>query len=144
MSKAKMGDRVKIHYTGYLKDGTVIESTVTKGPIVVTIGEGTTVRGIEKAVIGMKEGDIKSIQVPPEDAYGEHKENLITAVDRAKLAGNIDLEIGMKLMARTKAGIMKNVTVCAFSEKSVIVDGNHHLAGQELAFEITLVEIMDN
>lgn len=144
MSKTKMGDRVKIHYTGYLKDGTVFKSTVNEDPIVFTIGEGVDVPGIEKAVIGMKVGDVKSVQVLPEDAYGEHKSNLVTVVDREKMSGNIDLALGMKLKARTNAGLMKDVTVCDISDTSITVDANHPLAGQELTFEIVLLEIMEH
>jgi peptidylprolyl isomerase len=142
MPKAKTGDTVKIHYTGYLKDGTVIDSTVKEGPIVFTIGDGAGMPGIEKAVVGMKEEDVKSVTVSPEDAYGEHKKNLVTVVDRSKLSGKIELELGMKLKARTSTGIMKNVTVRDISDTSITVDANHPLAGQELTFKIVLLEIM--
>lgn len=142
MPKAKKGDTVKIHYTGYLKDGTVFDSTVKQGAVVFTIGEGTGMAGIEKAVIGMKEEDVRSVTVLPEDAYGEHKKNLVTVVDRTKLSGNIELELGMKLKARTSAGIMKNVTVRDISDTTITVDANHPLAGQELTFEIALLKIM--
>lgn len=144
MAQAKIGDKVKIMYTGSLKDGTVIDSTVTEDPIVFNIGEGIEIPGIEKAVAGMKEGDIKLVQVPPEDAYGKHNSNLITVVDREKLSGKISPVLGMKLKARTSTGIMKDVTVCDISDTSITVDANHPLAGKELAFEITLMEIMRN
>lgn len=144
MSKVKKGDKVKFHYTGCLNDGTVFRSTVNEDPIVLTIGEGIEVPGVEKAVIGMEKGDVKSVQVSPKDAYGEHNSNLVKVVDRAKLSGNIDLELGMKLKARTSAGIMKDVTVCDISDTSITVDTNHPLAGQDLTFEILLLEIMEN
>lgn len=142
MSKAKKGDKVKIHYTGYLKDGTVFDSTVKEGPIVFTTGEGVKVPGIEKAIVGMKEGDVKSVHVAPADAYGEHKQGLVSVVDRTKLSGDITLKLGMKLKARTSTGIMKDVTVCDISDSSITVDANHPLAGKELKYEITLVEII--
>jgi peptidylprolyl isomerase len=144
MSKAKTGDKVKIHYTGYVKDGSVFDSTVNEDPVVFTIGEGIEVPGVEKALIGMEKGDVKSVQVPPEDAYGERKSNLVTVVDREKLSGNIDLELGMKLKARTSAGIMKDVTVCDITDTSITVDANHPLAGKELTFEVVLLEIMEH
>ena len=144
MLKAKMGDKVKIHYKGYLKDGTVFDSTANEGPIIFTVGKGVKVPGIEKAVVGMKAGDVKSVQVPPEDAYGEHKSTLVTYVDRAKLSGKIALKLGMKLKARTGIGTMKDVTVCGISDSSITVDANHPLAGHEITFEIILLEIMEN
>lgn len=144
MEKAKIGDKVKIHYTGYLKDGTVFDSTVNEEPVVFTIGEGVEVPGVEKAAAGMKEGDVKSIRVFPADAYGEHKKNLVTVVDRGKVSGNIELQLGMKLKARTGTGIIKEVIVCDISEASITVDANHPLAGQELTFEIVLLEIMEH
>lgn len=143
MAKAKAGDRVKIHYTGYLKDGTVIDSTVQGEPVVFKIGDSIKMPGIEKGTVGMKEGDVKSILVPPEDAYGEHSSSLVTVVDRSKLSGNIDLELGMKLKARTSAGIIKDVTVRDISDKSLTVDANHPLAGREIEFEITLLKILN-
>jgi peptidylprolyl isomerase len=142
MPNAEIGDTVKIHYTGYLKDGTVFDSTVKQDPVVFTIGKGTGMPGIEKAVIGMKEEDVRSVTVLPKDAYGEHKKDLVTVVERTKLSGNIELELGMKLRARTSAGIVKNVTVRDISDTTITVDANHPLAGQELTFEILLLEIM--
>jgi peptidylprolyl isomerase len=142
MPKAKIGDTVKIHYTGCLKDGTVFDSTAKGDPVVFTIGQGAGIPGVEKAVVGMEEEDVRSVTVPPEDAFGEHKKNLVTVVDRALLSGKIDLKIGMKLRARTSAGVMKDVRVCDISDTSITVDANHPLAGQELTYEIVLLEIM--
>ena len=142
MLKAKFGDKVKIHYTGSTKDGTVVNSTLKESPMIFTIGEEIEIRGIEKAVMGMKEGEVKFIQIPPEDAYGEHRKSLVSVVGRDKVSGNIDLKPGMKLKARTSTGIMKDVTVCDISDTSVTVDANHPLAGRELTFEIRLLEIM--
>ena len=142
MSIAAVGDTVKIHYTGYLRDGRVFDSTVNDSPIIFTIGQGLEVPGIEKGSMGMKEGDIKTVLVQPEDAYGAHKRKLVSIVDREKLSGNINLRVGMKLRARSSTGILKDVTVCDISDSSITVDANHPLAGHELTFEIILIEIM--
>ena len=142
MAQAKQDDRVKIHYTGYLNDGTVFESTVKDGPVTFIIGEGAMIPGIEKALIGMNAGDIRSITVPPEDAYAKYNEKLVSDVDRSRISNGIDLKVGMKLRARTGGGILKEVTVRDISEKKVTVDANHPLAGQEVAFEIILLAIL--
>ena len=144
MLKTRAGDKVKIHYTSHLKNVNVIDSTIKEGPIEFTVGNGEVIPGLEKAVVGMKEGDVKSVHVSPKDAYGDHKSSLVKVVDREKLTGKINLQLGMKLKARTSTGILKDVTVCDISDSCITVDTNHPLAGQELTFEIILLEIMEH
>lgn len=144
MAKAKIGDKVKVHYTGYLENGTVFESTVNDEPAVFIIGDenNTVLPGIEKAVIGMQKGETKSVSVPPEDAYGPYNEKLLTTVERSKVAKEVNLEVGLKLNARTSLGILKEVYVRDISDRTVTVDTNHPLAGKVLDFEILLVGIL--
>ncbi len=142
MAQAKMGDKVKVHYTGYLKDGTVFESSPKEEPFVFTIGRGEVIPGFENAVIGMNEEDIKSVTIPPEDAYGHYKKDNVATVDKSKIPSNIDPKLGMQLQVRTPEGIITNVTVTEITENSVILDGNHPLAGKKLTFEIKLLEIL--
>jgi peptidylprolyl isomerase len=141
MGQAKTNDRVRVHYTGSLEDGTVFDSSVKREPLEFTIGRGAVIPGFENGIIGMKVGDTKRIAIPPDQAYGEHRDDLVGVVDRARMPENIVPEIGMILQARSPEGEMVNVTVTDVTEVGVTVDMNHPLAGKELIFEVSLVEV---
>lgn len=142
MVQVKHGDTVTIHYTGYLKDGSEFESTNGKEPLTFTIGRGEVIPGFEKGVIGMHEGDVKSILIPPEDAYGDSNKNARVSMERSKIPSEIKPEIGMKLQARARNGTIKLVTVTDITDDKITVDVNHPLAGQELTFEVKLLKIL--
>jgi peptidylprolyl isomerase len=141
MGQAKANDRVKVHYTGSLKDGTVFDSSVKREPLEFTIGQGMVIPGFENGIIGMNVGDKKTISIPPDQAYGEHRDDLVGIVDRTRLPENVNPEIGTVLQARSPEGEMINVTVTAVTEAGVTLDINHPLAGKELVFEVDLIEV---
>ena len=142
MTEAKTGDRVKVHFTGYLEDGTVFGSTMGEAPFEFIIGEKNMLPGFERAVIGMKKGDTKNITLSPEEAYGLHKKELVTVMQRSGFPKEIKLEIGKRLRVRTQAGIYTMVTIKDFTEDSIVLDENDPLAGKTLTFKIELVEIL--
>ena len=142
MTEAKTGDRVKVHFTGYLEDGTVFGSTMGEAPFEFIIGEKNMLTGFEQAVIGMKKGDTKTITLSPEEAYGLHKKELVTVMQRSGFPKEIKLEIGKRLRVRTQAGIYTMVTIKDFTEDSIVLDENDPLAGKTLTFKIELVEIL--
>ena len=142
MSEAKNGDRVKVHFTGYLEDGTVFGSTMGEAPFEFIIGEKNMLTGFEQAVIGMKKGDTKTITLSPEEAYGLHKKELVTVMQRSGFPKEIKLEVGKQLRVRTQAGIYTMVTIKDFTEDSIVLDENDPLAGKTLTFKIELVEIL--
>ncbi|MCG6972449.1 MAG: peptidylprolyl isomerase [Desulfobacterales bacterium] len=142
MTEAKTGDRVKVHFTGYLEDGTVFGSTMGEAPFEFIIGEKNMLPGFEQAVIGMKKGDTKTITLSPEEAYGLHKKELVTVMQRSGFPKEIKLEIGKRLRVRTQAGIYTMVTIKDFTEDSIVLDENDPLAGKTLTFKIELVEIL--
>jgi peptidylprolyl isomerase len=142
MTEAKTGDRVKVHFTGYLEDGTVFGSTMGEAPFEFSIGEKNMLPGFEHAVIGMKKGETKTITLPPEEAYGLHKEELVTDMERSGFPKEIKLEIGKRLRVRTQDGIYTMVTIKDFTEDRIVLDENDPLAGQTLTFKIELVEIL--
>lgn len=143
MTKAKPGDKVRVHYTGTLEDGTVFSSTYEENePFEFTIGEKGVLSSFADAVIGMKEGDTKTISVPPEDGYGQHRKEFVYNMERAQAPANLELEIGKKLQIRLHTGKTAIVTIRAITEDSVILDGNDPLAGKTLKFEIELVKVL--
>lgn len=142
MAEAKQGDQVRVHYTGKLKDGTVFDTSVDKEPLEFKIGEAQLIAGFQDAVVGMDPGEDKSFTLASEDAYGPYHEQLAQKVERAHLPADIELELGMRLSATDGQGNSIPVTVTELDETNVTLDANHPLAGEDLTFEITLVEIL--
>jgi len=81
MAQAKEGDTVRVHYTGKLEDGTVFDTSSERAPMEFTIGEGEIIPGFEQAVIGMEPGETKTARIPPEEAYGPHRDDMTLTVD---------------------------------------------------------------
>jgi len=142
MTQAKIGDKVKVHFTGYLEDGTVFGSTMDEESFEFTIGEKNMLPGFENAVVGMQKGDIKTITLSPEDAYGPHKKELVSAMERSGFPKEISLEVGKRLRVRTQDGKYTMVTIKDFTEDSIVLDENDPLAGKTLTFKIELVDII--
>ena len=143
MAQAKSGDRVIVHYSGSLEDGTIFSSTYEEDePFEFTLGEENVLASFQNAVIGMNEGETKTISVPPEDGYGEHKTEFVLKMEKDQTPPELELEVGKKLQIRLNDGTTRVVTVVAITEDSVILDANDPLAGKTLKFEIELVQII--
>ncbi|MBW2575994.1 MAG: peptidylprolyl isomerase [Deltaproteobacteria bacterium] len=142
MTNAKTGDKVKVHFTGSLEDGTVFGSTMNEESFEFIIGEKNMLPGFENAVVGMQKEDIKTITLPPEDAYGPHKKELVSAMERSGFPKEIQLEVGKRLRIRTQDGKYTMVTIKDFTEDSIVLDENDPLAGKTLTFKIELVDII--
>jgi peptidylprolyl isomerase len=142
VAQAKEGDKVKVNYTGSLEDGTVFGSLAEEGPLEFTIGERNVLPSFENAVIGMNEGDTKTVSIDPEEAFGHRKEDLIFDVERTKLPPGIDLKLGEVLRVGSDGGEDFDVIIANIDDEVVTLDGNHPLAGKVLNLEIQLVEIL--
>jgi len=142
MVQAKQGDMVRVHYRGTLEDGAVFSSTYEeKEPFEFTIGEGSVLPGFEQAVIGMNVGDTRSISIPPEEAYGQHRKEFVFMMNRSQAPAGLNLELGKRLQVRANRGKTTIATITAITEDSVLLDANDPLAGKTLKFEIELIEI---
>ncbi|AKH21203.1 FKBP-type peptidyl-prolyl cis-trans isomerase [Sedimenticola thiotaurini] len=141
MSTPQPGQTVKVHYTGTLEDGTQFDSSAGREPLEFTLGEGQVIPGFEQALADMTVGETKTVQIPPEQAYGEHQPELVQEVDRAQIPADIELAIGVQLQAQGPDGQVFRLVVSELAENSVTLDGNHPLAGKALTFELELVEI---
>ena len=142
MKKAADGDKVKVHYTGYLDDGTIFDSSEGKDPLEFTLGEGQLLKGFENAVEGLQEGDKNKVKIPAKEGYGMPQESLIGKVPLEALPNEIKPELGMKLQSETPEGDRLILKVIEISDEDITVDANHELAGQDLNFDIELVEII--
>lgn len=141
MTQAKTGDTVKVHYTGKLKDGTVFDTSQGRDPIEFKIGENQVIPGFEKAVEGMTEGEKTTASIPMDEAYGPRQENLIVEVDQDSFPKDINPEVGQMLTMQQPDGRKVNVRVAELMEGRVKLDANHPLAGEDLTFEIEVVEV---
>ncbi|MDR9456240.1 MAG: peptidylprolyl isomerase [Salegentibacter sp.] len=142
MSQVKQNDTVKVHYTGKLTDGQVFDSSVERGePIEFTMGEGQLIPGFEKGLIDMKVNEKKTINISKEEAYGEPREELIQEVPKSQLPEEIKPEVGMGLVSKSPDGQEMNLVVKEVKDESIVVDGNHPLAGKDLVFDLEVVEI---
>ncbi|OKH24530.1 peptidylprolyl isomerase [Hydrococcus rivularis NIES-593] len=141
MAQAQPGDTVKVHYTGKLEDGTIFDSSADRDPLQFSIGEGRVIPGFEQAAIGMSPGDSKTVTIPAEQAYGSHRPELVMVVERQRMPADLSVEVGQQLEIRQSNGQVIPVIVTDVSESKVTLDANHPLAGQDLTFEIELVEV---
>ncbi len=142
MVQAKEGDTVRVHYTGKLEDGTVFDTSSEESPLEFTIGEGEIIPGFEQAVIGMEPGEARTARIPPEEAYGSHRDDMMLTVDRGEVPEEINPEPGQQLQIQMPGERTAIVTVSDISESTVTLDANHPLAGEPLTFDIQLVDII--
>jgi len=140
MTQAKEGDMVKVHYTVKLGDGTVIGSTTNHEPLQFTIGEGQILPGFEQAVVGMNPGESKTIEVPADQAFGPHLDELVVVIDRVQLPEDFNPKIGEQVQFRQEDGQIATVLVTDVSESSITIDANHPLADKDLTFDIQFIE----
>ncbi len=141
MRITKHNDKVKVHYTGKLTDGTIFDSSFEREPLMVEIGAGELIVGFEKALLGMTEGEKKEIHLPPQEAYGEHLKDLVKVVERKYFPKDLVPQEGMQLQLGENEETTI-VTLAKVTPEHITLDANHPLAGKTLTFEIQLVEIV--
>jgi peptidylprolyl isomerase len=167
MAVAKQGDKVRINFIGSLEDGTVFDSTheseecdpgecesddcgtddcgcgcEESGPMELTIGGGEFFPQIEEALVGMAVGAKITVQIPAVEAFGEYDAEKVFTVPRSDLPADMDPEVGSEYVLTNDEDEDFGVTVTEVSAEDVTFDANHPLAGQDLSFEVELVEIL--
>jgi FKBP-type peptidyl-prolyl cis-trans isomerase 2 len=140
--EVKTGDKVRVHYSGRLLDGTMFDSSEGREPLEFTVGAGQMIKGFDAGVQGMRVGDRKTIQIPPEEAYGHRDEEAIIEFPAENVPSDMKLDPGMQLTLRNQYGQPVPVVVLEVKQDVIIMDANHMLAGQELVFDVELVEIV--
>jgi peptidylprolyl isomerase len=149
MAIAKTGDTVKVHYKGTLVTGEVFDTSTDQDPLEITLGEGNLIRGFEEALIGMETGESKQVTITKEKAYGDRIEDLVVKVERTRFPEDMSFEIGQQLVVSQSNEENPDfpptiVSVVEYNNDFVTIDANHPLAGQELTFEIQLLEICES
>ncbi|MEP2059976.1 FKBP-type peptidyl-prolyl cis-trans isomerase [Maribacter litoralis] len=141
MSKVKADSQVRVHYTGKLSDGQVFDSSVDREPLEVKLGQGSLIPGFEKGLLDMEANEKKTIVIAKEDAYGEKQKELFQTVPKSELPAEIEPKVNMALMATNADGSERQLRVAEVNENDIVVDANHPLAGEDLTFDLELVEI---
>lgn len=140
MAEAKAGDTVRVHYTGTRDDGSVFDSSEGREPLEFTVGAGQVIAGFDDAITGMQPGEEKKVTIPSDQAYGDRRDDLVLVVDRGQFPEGLDPQPGQQLQV-SQGDQSFVVTVRQVSEDAVVLDANHPLAGEDLTFQLRLVEI---
>lgn len=141
MAQAENGNTVTVHYTGKLENGTVFDTSNGRDPIQFTVGGAQIIPGFEQAIIGMKAGEVKTVTIPSDQAYGPHHDDLLLVVERSQIPPHLTPEVGQRLEIHQPDGQAIPVIVTEISDVNVTLDANHPLAGKDLVFDLQLVEI---
>lgn len=138
---ARTGDTVEVHYTGSLDDGTVFDSSRDGDPLRFEVGSGQVIDGFDAAVRGMEEGERKEVNLEPDEAYGERRDDLVFDVGRDDLPDDFEPELGDRVAVEIAEGEEVTARVVETSSEAVTLDLNHPLAGRTLVFDLELVAV---
>lgn len=141
MSQVKENDTVRVHYTGKLSNGQIFDSSLEREPLEIILGQGNLIPGFEKGVVNMKVNEKKTVNIPFAEAYGDIQNELFHEVKKAELPQDMTPEVGMGLASKNPDGTEVQFRVAEVHEEHIIIDANHPLAGQDLIFDLELVEI---
>lgn len=141
MKTVENGDKIALHYTGTLNDGTVFDTSEGRGPLEFTVGSGQVIVGLDKELTGMAVGDKKTVTAVADEAYGPVHDHARQSVPRDQFPDNVPMDIGTQLQMQTPEGEIVMVSIAEVAEDSVLLDANHPLAGKDLTFAIELVSI---
>lgn len=137
---ANVGDTVRVHYVGTLDNGERFDASVGGDPLEFTLGTGQVIPGFEEAIAGMEIGETKQVRIPAEQAYGPYRDEMVLAVPREQLPGDVELETGQQVQMQqgdyTFIAVVEDV-----SDGAVTFNANHPLAGEALNFDLKLMEI---
>jgi len=136
-----LGDTIAVNYAGRMENGEVFDSTKDRMPVKFTVGLGSLIRGFERAVIGMTQGEKKTIVIAPGDAYGPYREDLLIDLPRSNVPADVELSIGAVVILGDRSGNTMPATITLIEAESVRVDLNHCMAGKTLTFDIEILEI---
>ena len=142
MQQAKKGDKVKVHYHGKLTNGETFDSSAGREPLEFEIGAGSVIKGFDDGVSGMKVGEKKTNNIPVDEAYGQRSEDMLIEFPKDRFPTDMEIKEGMQLMMSNGTGQNIPVIVAEVKDDGVILDANHPLAGEDLIFDIELVEIV--
>lgn len=141
MQQVKKGDKVNVHYHGRLTDGSTFDSSEGRDPLNFVAGEGQVIKGFDDAVVDMKQGEKKTVNIPVDEAYGPRRDDMVMEFPKTEFPADMTPAVGMEIQMGDNQGNVFPVVITEVKEETVMLDANHPLAGQELVFDIELVSI---
>ena len=143
MAQAEMGDRVLVYYKAILETGTVAEGTREGEPFEFTVGDDSVRELFTRLVLGMEEGDSRTVELKPEDAFGPYQSEFVIDVPRSNIPPDAPLEVGARMEVQADpSGTPIEVIVKAVTDDVGTLDGNHPLAGETVTMSLQLLEIV--
>lgn len=142
MQQVKSGDKVKVHYHGKLTSGETFDTSAGRAPLEFEVGSGMVIKGFDMGVTGMIVGDKKTINIPYHEAYGPKNPEMVIEMPKDRFPKDMEIEVGLQLGMNDQNGQQFQVTIQEIKEDVVLLDANHPLAGQDLIFDLELVEIV--
>jgi len=136
----RTGDTISVHYTGRFEDGNVFDSSRNRAPLKFTVGAGQLIKGFDDAVIGMAQGEKKTVHIGPDEGYGQRNDALVFDFPMADVPEGMHIELGMMLQLRDDRGNPVPAVVTALNGETITMDCNHPLAGRQLVFDIEVIE----
>ena len=140
MALVQKGDTISVHYTGRLSDGEIFDSSEGRDPLKFTVGAGQMIPGFDDAVVGMAQGEKKTVSIDPDQAYGQRNDESLFDFPRSNVPEGMQIEEGMQVYMQDNAGNPVPATIVAISEDTIKMDCNHPLAGKTLEFDISIAE----
>ncbi|MBE7929134.1 FKBP-type peptidyl-prolyl cis-trans isomerase [Pseudomonas saudiphocaensis] len=142
MTEQRIGPdkEVTLHFALGLENGDVVDSTFDKKPATFKVGDGNLLPGFEQQLYGLKAGDKRSLQVAPEQGFGQHNPQNVQVMPRNQFEG-MELSEGLLVIFKDAANAELPGVVKAFDERQVTVDFNHPLAGKALTFEVEIIDV---
>src|SRR4030042_745842 len=142
VAQAKEDDTVRLHYTVKLDKDTIVGSTKDQEPLQFTLGKGQVLPGFEQAVVGMNSGESKTVLVTADQAFGPYLDEMVVVVDRGRLPEGLNPKEGDRIQLQSRSGETVTVAVMGVSESTITIDVNHPLAGNNLIFDMELIEVV--
>lgn len=139
------GKFVRVNYTGTLDDGTVFDSTDAHGgaPLEFVCMAGMMIPGFDRAVRDMEVGETVNVHIPCAEAYGERDERMMQRIPASQVPNAEWLPVGQTVYMQSPTGQQFPARVAEVTKEFVTLDLNHEMAGKDLNFEITLLEVSD-
>lgn len=141
MQQVKKGDKIKVHYHGKLTSGETFDSSAGREPLEFEVGGGMVIKGFDDGVTGMAVGEKKTITIPFLEAYGPRNPEMVIDMPKDRFPADMELAVGMPLMMSDQEGHQFQVVIVEIKDTMVVLDANHPLAGQDLVFDLELMEI---
>lgn len=137
---ATVGDSVMIHYTGYLDNGTIFDSSYQRDePFTFVVGGGSVIRGFDDSVRGLYPGQSRRIRIEADRAYGKRSDDLVFSVAKHKIPSAIELHVGKRIALSNGM----TATITEITDDKVTLNANHHLAGENLTLDVELLAFAD-